>query len=115
MAIPQPYNLDWTSIGECIVSVSGITWGFLGFTNKWFKDKAEARVASAKAEKEGKQEFIEKIVNATVTGTLNSVLGDIKEDIATLFKYRDEDSKSRQDDMKELNATVLKIYTELKK
>lgn len=115
MVSPPAYNLDWTSIGEWIVSVVGITIAFLGFTNKWFRDRAETRAAIALAEKEGKQEFIEKIVHTTVTATLNSVLGDIKDDIAVLFKYRDEDRKSREDDMKQLNATVLKIYTELKK
>ena len=104
--LPEPIN--WTTIGTWIVTVIGILIAFLGFTNKWFKDKAAERDAYQLAQKQDKQEFIEKVVIATVTATLNSTLGGIKDDISTLFKYREEDKK-------DMNARFDRVMIELKK
>lgn len=106
---PHPsYTIDLTAIGYWIISTVTLLIAFFGFTNKYFRDRVAAREAFAKAEKEGKQEFIEKIVNTTVTATLNSVLGAMREDISTLFKYREEDKK-------DMNNRFDRVMTKLDK
>lgn len=108
MAAPIPDPINWTSIGTWLITVAGLCISFFGFTTKHFKNRAEEREAHALAEKQQKQEFIEKVVIATVTATLNSTLGGIKSDIEILFKYREEDKK-------EMNNRFDRVMIELKK
>jgi len=108
MTQPQTYNLDWMALGEWAISVVGILIAFFGFTNKWFKDRVDAREKYAQQQKQEKQDFIEKVVIATVSATLNSTLGGIKEDIATLFKYREDDRTHSDGQFRELMKEIRK-------
>jgi len=108
MTQPLPNPTDWTAMGEWLISVGGLLIAFFGFTGKYFKDKADAREKFAAAQKQERQDFIEKVVIATVSATLNSTLGGIKDDIATLFKYREEDKK-------DMNNRFDRVMIELKK
>lgn len=108
MTQPLPEPINWTALGTWIISVAGICFAFITFTNKYFKDKGLEREAYAAAQKQERQEFIEKVVVATVTATLNSTLGGLKSDIETLFKYREEDKK-------EMNNRFDRVMLELKK
>lgn len=98
MALPTPNpEFDINKIIEILIGVIGSLICILGFMGKHFKDKALARDAALLAKKTESEEFIEKVAIACVKATLDSVLGDVKEDIKILFKYRDEDRKHYDD------------------
>ncbi len=90
--IPNP-EFDINKLLEVLSIVAGSVLAICTYISKKFKDKASEREAATLAKKVESEEFIKKVAIACVEATLNSVLGDIKEDIKILFKYRDEDLK----------------------
>lgn len=98
MALPTPNpEFDFNKILEVLIGVAAALIGVLAYMNKYFKDKALERDAIEQAKKVQSEEFIQKVAIACVKATLESVLGDVKEDIKILFKYRDEDRKHYDD------------------
>lgn len=98
MALPTPNpEFDITKIIEIFITVAASLGGILYGMSQYFKDKASARDAALLAKKVENEEFIQKVAIACVKATLDSVLGDVKEDIKILFKYRDEDRKHYDD------------------
>lgn len=97
MAPTSNPEFDINTLIKVLIAVSGSLIGILVWMKSYFKDKALERDAIASAKKIETEEFIEKVAVACVKATLASVLGDVKEDIKILFKYRDEDKKHWDD------------------
>lgn len=89
---PNP-EFDVNKIIEVLIAVGGFLWATLSYMSKYFKDKESARLAAINAKKIETEEFIERVAIACVKATVDSVLTDVKNDIVTLFRYRDEDRK----------------------
>lgn len=94
MALPTPNpEFDINKIIEVLIGVAASLIGVLAYMGKYFKDKAAEREASIAIKKVESEEFIKRVAIACVSATLDSALRDVKEDINTLFKYRDADRK----------------------
>lgn len=96
----SPDGTDVTKIIEMAVGVVGALGGYWAYLEHRFK-QAKLDVETAKLDKE---EFINKVVNTSINAALFRFNTDFD-------KFKTETSAA----MKEFNATVLKIYSEVKK
>lgn len=95
--VPNPNEFDINKIIEVLIAVAGSLIGVLVWMRSHFKDKASARDAAIAAKKIESEEFIEKVAIACVKATLDSTMGDVKNNITALFKYREDDRKHYDD------------------
>lgn len=79
--LPTP-SPDWNENIKWIAGCISALLGYGYYINLYFKNKAKE-----------KQEFIQDIVKATLRNTLDHELQGIKDNIETLFKYREDDRK----------------------
>ena len=86
--LPQPF--DWSENIKWIETLVALLTGWITFVVFYFKHKAKE-----------KEEFIINVVEATVKATIKSEIQGIKDDVKTLFKYRDDDRKHSDDQFKE--------------
>lgn len=83
MPLPTPDNtINWTAIIEISVSISAAVFGWIYFVNAYFKNKATE-----------KRNWIESIATIAVKEAMKDAFKDVRADIDTLFKYREEDRK----------------------
>lgn len=89
MEIPPSQSFDLNELIKYIIgggTILGAYWKYID--NKFREKKLEAE--QLKLERE---EFITKVAKEAVKAAMDGILGDVKEDISTLFKYREEDRK----------------------
>jgi hypothetical protein len=106
--IPNPNDFDVNKIIEVFIAVVGALVASLAWMRSHFKDKASSRDAAIQAKKVESEEFIEKVAIACVKATLDSTMGDVKADIAALFKYREDDRKHYDDRFDKVMAAIKK-------
>lgn len=86
----EPYNgFDINELIKWVTIVSGAVitvWRYIDY-------KFKERKLEAELTKTEREDFITRVAKAAVEAALNSVLGDVKTDIQTLFKYREDDRK----------------------
>jgi CHASE1-domain containing sensor protein len=78
----QSIPLDWSNIIAVFVTCVTLLIGYF----RWLD-------VSAKAKKDEKAEFIERIAEAAVNKTLDKVFSDQNSKIETLFNYRESDRR----------------------
>lgn len=82
MSITPPPTFDWGTLIEVFTPCITVLVG-------WFKYLD----INAKAKKDEKVEFIERITEAAVNRTLDKVFADQNGKIETLFRYRESDKR----------------------
>lgn len=94
--IPIP-SFDWNEnikwVSACITALLGYVY----YINLYFKNRAKE-----------KQEFIQDIVKTTLRNTLDHELQGIKDNIALLFEYREDDRKHIDDKFSKMMAELRK-------
>ncbi len=89
MALQPDHAFDINELVKWVTIVSGaVLWWWKYIDNKFKEKKLEIELA-----KRDKEEFITRVAESAVKAALNSMLGEVKEDIQTLFKYREDDRK----------------------
>jgi len=91
--MPEQPQVDYTELGKFLIAAVSIVTGFIAWVHKYFKDK-----------KEQKEEFISRVVEATI----RSSLAEYKNEF-TQFKTKMET------EVNHFNATVIEIYREIRK
>jgi hypothetical protein len=100
----EPNGFDVNELWKWLVGASGAVAAFW----KWVDSRFAAKKLEIELEKTDREEFITKVAEKAVQAALNSILGDVREDIQTLFKYR-------EDDRKHIDQKFDKIMTEIRK
>lgn len=94
-ATPDPIN--WNVLLNTIIYVAGGLVGWFYFVHWYFKNKAQE-----------KENWIKQVATTAVNAAMDSCLKDVRGDIQTLFKYR-------EDDRKHIDAKFDFIITEIRK
>lgn len=92
-----PTGSDWTVISI----IWGITVTLITVSYKWINSYFAYK-------KQEKSEFIERVVTATVTATLDKVLEGVRSDIKTLFKFREVDRQNLDNKFVDLMREIKK-------
>lgn len=76
----QPPQTDWAGIITIVSLVGGLVAVFFKWIDSYFASKAKEQ-----------SDFIQKVVQASVDTILDKSFKDVREDIQTLFRYREQD------------------------
>lgn len=83
----QPTSeIDWNVAIKIISTTIGGLIAWIYFINAYFKNKSKE-----------KEDWIKKIAESAVSAAMDKSLSDVREDIQTLFKYRELDRKHIDD------------------
>lgn len=82
MATNTPDPINWNVLIQTIIYVVGGLIGWFYYVHWYFKNKSKE-----------KKDWIEQIATAAVNTAMDSCLKDVRNDINTLFKYREDDRK----------------------
>lgn len=97
MTQPTPDPINWNVLLNTIVYVAGGLIAWFYFVHWYFKNKAQE-----------KENWIKQVATTAVNAAMDSCLKDVRGDIQTLFKYR-------EDDRKHIDAKFDFIITEIRK
>lgn len=86
MTNTTPDPIDWNTIIQIGLSIFGGLVAWIYLVNAWFKSKREE-----------KKEWIEQIATASVNAAMDSCLKDVRRDVQTLFRHREDDRKHLDD------------------
>ena len=89
MGLPSNNDFDINELYKWVLGASGAVVGFW----KWVDSRFAAKKLELEQTKFEREEFITRVAEKAVQAAMNGILGDVKEDISTLFKYREEDRK----------------------
>lgn len=81
--VAQPTSeIDWNVAIKIISTTIGGLIAWIYFINAYFKNKSKE-----------KEDWIKKIAESAVSAAMDKTLTDVREDIQTLFRYREADRK----------------------
>jgi len=97
MTQPIPDPINWNVLLNTLVYVAGGLVGWFYFIHWYFKNKAQE-----------KENWIKSIATTAVNAAMDNCLKDVRGDIQTLFRHR-------EDDRKHIDTRLDIIMTEIRK
>ena len=82
MTQPTQDPINWNVLLNTIIYVAGGLVGWFYFVHWYFKNKAQE-----------KENWIKQVATTAVNVAMDNCLKDVRSDIQTLFKYREDDRK----------------------
>lgn len=87
-----PPNHDGLNIADLYKWVAGITGGVVAFW-KWVDGEFKKKKLEAETLKLEREHFIKTVATEAVKQAMDSILSEVKDDVKTLFKYREDDRR----------------------
>lgn len=95
--MPQPTDTSLYSLIEIIIICATFVTVCWKWINSYFKSKSQE-----------KEEFIIKVADVAASAAIDKVLGGVRADIQTLFRYREDDRKHIDDKLDRMMLEIRK-------